>query len=83
MIVELQTKRPEQPRVVDDDDGIITVLLAGGQELRGWTYDSDDERRMKMRLAREYVEGWCDAVEKIYSCLDALLKEADSDLNLH
>jgi len=80
---ELQYKRPEQPRVVDDDDGIISVLLAGGQELRGWCYDSDDERRAKMRLAREYVEGWCDAVEKIYSCLDTLLNEADPDPELH
>lgn len=50
----------KNPRVTDNDSGEITVLLAG-RELRGWSYASDDERRLKMTAAREYVEGWCDA----------------------
>jgi hypothetical protein len=50
------------PRVVDDDHGIITVRF-NGQELRGWCYDNDGERRYKMALAREYVEGWGDGQE--------------------
>ena len=47
------------PRVTDNDTGEITVAL-DGRELRGWSYASDDERRIKMLAAREYVEGWCD-----------------------
>ena len=48
-----------QPRVTDDDMGGIDVTL-NGEILRGWCYNSDDERRVKMLCAREYVEGWCD-----------------------
>lgn len=47
------------PRVTDNDKGEISVTLAG-QELRGWSYKDDAERRTKMLLAREYVEGYCD-----------------------
>jgi hypothetical protein len=53
-----------QPRVTDNDDGEITVTL-DGNELRGWSYSSDDERRTKMVCAREYVEGWCDSKESM------------------
>ena len=64
--------RPEQPAVIDNDDGEITVELPRGTELRGWSYKNDDERRVKMGHAREYVEGWCDAVEKIFTAFDTL-----------
>lgn len=47
------------PRVTDNDKDEITVSL-NGKELRGWSYSTDDERRRKMLLAREYVEGYCD-----------------------
>lgn len=54
-------------RVIDNDKGEITVSLispAGkAKELRGWSYASDNERRIKMLAAREYVEGWCDGVK--------------------
>lgn len=50
------------PRVIDNDRDEIIVTL-GGKELRGWSYSSEYERRDKMRRAREYVEGWCDALE--------------------
>lgn len=50
------------PRVIDFDDGEISVRL-DGLELRGWTYTTDEERRQKMLQAREYVEGWCDGRE--------------------
>lgn len=46
-------------RLIDNDNGEITVSLAGN-EVRGWSYASEDERRVKMLLAREYIEGWCD-----------------------
>ncbi|MGD9884464.1 MAG: hypothetical protein AB7U95_30615 [Reyranella sp.] len=45
--------------MTDNDQGEITVTHAG-KELRGWSYANDDERRAKMLMAREYVEGWCD-----------------------
>lgn len=51
-----------QPRVTDNDKGEITVTL-DGKELRGWSYADDNERRIKMVFAREYVEGWCDGRE--------------------
>ena len=46
---------------VIDDEGIITVklteTLGNNKAVRGWCYDNDTERRTKMQLAREYVEG--------------------------
>lgn len=50
------------PRVSDNDQGEITVSL-DGKELRAWSYANEDERRAKMLMAREYVEGWCDGRE--------------------
>lgn len=47
------------PRVVDNDRGVIVVNY-NGRQIRGWSYQSDVERRTKMMYAREYVEGWCD-----------------------
>jgi hypothetical protein len=55
--------KKDQPRVTDNDQGVITVTLAG-EELRGWSYASDDQRRAKMLLAREYVEGWYDGMKR-------------------
>lgn len=45
------------PRVKDNDRDEITVTL-DGKELRGWSYENEAERRVKMLLAREFVEGW-------------------------
>lgn len=66
----------QNPRVTDNDKGEITVSL-NGRELRGWSYANDGERRVKMLLAREYVEGWCDGrsgawdrLEYAYRCID-------------
>ena len=57
-------------RVIDNDEGIITVKLTANlgnnKELRGWCYDNDDQRRTKMQLAREYVEGWCDGMDHFF-----------------
>jgi hypothetical protein len=47
------------PRVIDFDDGGISVRL-DGKDLRVWEYRDEAERRIKMLCAREYVEGWCD-----------------------
>lgn len=53
-----------QPRVTDNDAGEISVTL-NDEELRGWSYSNDAERRTKMGCAREYVEGWCDSKESM------------------
>jgi hypothetical protein len=45
------------PRVVDNDRDEITVTL-DGKEIRGWSYETEAERRVKMRAAREFCEGW-------------------------
>lgn len=48
------------PRVVDNDRDEITVMLDGA-EIRGWSYTNEQERRVKMLCAREFVEGWYQA----------------------
>lgn len=50
------------PRLVDNHYGNIAVML-DGNELRGWSYDSDDEQQLKIRMALEYVKGWCDGYD--------------------
>ena len=45
------------PRVKDNDLNTITVTL-DGKELRGWSYENEAERRIKIGKAREFVEGW-------------------------
>jgi len=48
-----------RPRLIDNDAGEITITI-DGKEVRGWSYQNDPERRIKMLCAREYVEGWFD-----------------------
>lgn len=45
------------PRLVDDDVSEITVSV-NGVEIRGWSYASRDEQYLKIRMAREFCEGW-------------------------
>jgi hypothetical protein len=45
------------PRVTDNDRDEITITM-DGKELRGWSYSSEQERRVKMLCAREFVEGF-------------------------
>lgn len=68
------------PRVADNDQGEITVSL-NGKELRGWSYVSDIERRQKLLMAHEYVEGWC-ASHTECGDLRFQLDEANEKLNL-
>lgn len=51
-------------RVIDNDRDEITVLVEG-EEIRGWSYASETERRMKMLAAREFCEGvyWAESRE--------------------
>ena len=48
------------PHITDDDHGVITATVCG-KEVRAWSYANDDERRLKMRMAHEYAEGWFQA----------------------
>ena len=50
-------------KVIDNDRDEITVTLDGA-EIRGWSYESEIERRWKMRMAREFCEGWHQATER-------------------
>lgn len=51
------------PRVCDNDRDEITVTL-DGKEIRGWSYRDEAERRTKMLAAREFWEGWFQALEQ-------------------
>jgi len=57
------------PRVVDNDKDEITVTL-DGREIRGWSYADEAESRVKMRMAREFVEGWYHATERAATIAD-------------
>lgn len=49
-------------RIKDDDQGQITASIPDKQ-VRSWEYIDETERRMKMRMAHEFAEGWfqCEA----------------------
>lgn len=51
-----------EPRVHDNDRDEITVTL-DGKEIRGWSYGNEAERRVKMLAAREFCEGWFQALK--------------------
>jgi hypothetical protein len=51
------------PRVADNDRDEITVTL-DGKEIRGWSYRDEAERRVKMLAAREFCEGWFQALNQ-------------------
>ena len=48
--------------VKDNDRDEITVTL-GDKLLRSYSYENEAERRVKMRMAREFVEGWFQGAE--------------------
>lgn len=45
-------------KVKDDDKDEICVVQENGQSIRSWEYHSEPERRQKILMAREFVEGW-------------------------
>ena len=49
----------QRPRVLDNDRGSVLIYWEGRQ-VRGYSYQNDEQRRLKMMYAREYIEGWCD-----------------------
>jgi hypothetical protein len=60
--MEMAMTELNRPRVTDNDKGAVLVTFQG-QQLRGWSYQNDEQRRLKMMYAREYIEGWCDGKE--------------------
>lgn len=51
------TTKPNFPRLIDNDEGEITVTI-NDVEVRGWSYKDRDEQCLKIRMAREFCEGW-------------------------
>jgi hypothetical protein len=65
----MMMEKKHTPRVIDNDRNEITVAL-DGKEIRGWSYDSEAERRAKMTAAREFVEGWYQAERRVRNLYD-------------
>ena len=53
-----------QPRVKDDEVDEVVVTL-DGKELRSWYYKDATEQRVKMLCAREFCEGWFQAMKRV------------------
>lgn len=49
-------------KIIDNDAGEITATVQG-KEVRGWSYETDGQRRTKMQMAQEFAEGWFQATE--------------------
>jgi hypothetical protein len=62
------------PKITDDDHGTITATL-DGRWIRSWEYATEQERRVKMRMAREFAEGWYQSVKEAQ--LTDLERDAD------
>ena len=45
------------PKLIDNGRGAVIVTV-DGRQVRGFSYQGDSERALKMRLAREFIEGW-------------------------
>ena len=48
------------PRIFDNYQDEITAEIPT-RVVRSWSYSSRDEQRIKMRMAREFAEGWYQA----------------------
>ena len=57
-------KQGEQarPRVYDNHRGAVIVSW-NDRMIRGYSYQSEDERRKKIKYAHEFVEGWLEGRE--------------------
>lgn len=58
------------PKVQDNDrDEILAVF--DGIFIRGWSYSNEAERRVKMLCAREFCEGWFQAIKHLATAKEA------------
>jgi len=53
----------DRPKIYDNDRGSILIYYRH-EQLRGWSYQSDAERRKKMKWAWEFMEGWIAGYEQ-------------------
>jgi len=51
-------------RIKDNDKDEIAIM-DGTTEVRGYSYANGQERRVKMLMAHEFVEGWYQATELV------------------
>lgn len=49
-------------KIVDNDKDEVTVM-DGDEQIRGWSYADESERRVKMMCAHEFVEGWYQTIQ--------------------
>jgi len=82
MHTALASTKNATPRVVDNDRDEITVTL-DGKEIRGWSYGDNPERRVKMLLAREFVEGWFQCAVHLAEPTEAMLEAVDFDISVN
>ncbi|MDI1266819.1 MAG: hypothetical protein PS018_26500 [bacterium] len=66
------------PKITDNDRDEITASI-NGDEIRAWEYHSETERRTKMLAAKEFAEGWYQAMERASRVRAALEDIAASD----
>jgi len=48
------------PKIIDDDETEIRAEI-DKRIVRSWEYHTEAERRVKMRMAHEFAEGWFQA----------------------
>ena len=49
-------------KIVDDDIDEVHIML-NDKSIRSYYYDNEDQRRLKIRCAREFAEGWHQAMQ--------------------
>jgi hypothetical protein len=68
------------PRITDNDSDMITASLNGVAH-HLWFYDTEAERRLSMKLARAFQDGWIaakDRAEAHITALEAQVAAADA-----
>lgn len=67
------------PKIIDNDRDEITAEF-GGKEIRGWSYKDRDEQMAKMKMAREFVEGYDQGQRALLNALLSLNPELEKRL---
>lgn len=67
------------PKIIDDDRDTISAVY-NDKQVRSWEYHSEDERRMKMRMAREWQEGFLHAMQIVSERSRQRAREMNAEL---
>ena len=62
MTMQQEEQAMTRPRVFDNGRGAVLVTWQSRQ-IRGYSYQNDDERKLKIKYAHEFVEGWIEGRE--------------------